>query len=100
MGVFFAGCTFFLVLAAAGFAATFGAAFAAGLAAGFVELAGFAAAGFFAAPDAFAAGLVTFDVDAAVAGFFSAFFSDFFSAGLLAKSKTQSVGQLKLLARG
>lgn len=51
------------------------------LAAGLAALAGLAAAGFFAAAG-LAAGFVTLEVEAAVAGFFSAFFSVFFSAGL------------------
>lgn len=75
LGVFFADCAGFLDLLIAGFAAGLAAGFAAGLvvvalAAGFAA-AGLAAAGFFAA------GLVTFaeEVEAAVAGFFSVFFS-------------------------
>lgn len=65
---------------AAGLAAALGAAVAAAAVA-----AALGADGFFAAAG-FAAGLVTFDVEDAVAGFFSeeepAFFSAFFSAGL------------------
>lgn len=65
------------------------------LAAGLAALAGLAAAGFFAAAG-LAAGFVTLEVEAAVAGFFSAFFSVFFSAGLPIIYKNSEIITIKL----
>lgn len=80
--VFLAACTFFLGLLINGLLASLRTGLLAGLlAAGLAALVDLAAAGFFAAAG-LAAGFVTLEVEAAAAGFFSVFFSAFFSAGL------------------
>lgn len=84
---FLAAWTFFLGLGTAGLAAGFCAGFAAVFAAALVATFG-AAAGFFD-DEGFAAGFVTFE-GAAVAGFFSSFFSvDFLAAGFAPENQNK-----------